>query len=72
MKVGLKWVHMAPYGLVLKLDGALSFRIISGPHLTQIMFMNGLKTKTNLMKFFQKRLPKSTTMQDCVAHLELD
>ena len=30
--VCLKWIHMAQYGLILKLDGA--HRIISGPHLT--------------------------------------
>ena len=35
MGFGLKWVHMAPYELILKLDEALWLRIISGPLLTQ-------------------------------------
>ena len=35
MKFGLKWVHMARYELILRLDGALWLPIISGPLLTQ-------------------------------------
>ena len=35
MKFGLKWVHMAGYELILRLDGALWLRIISKPLLTQ-------------------------------------
>ena len=31
MKFGLKWVHMARYELILKLDGALWLRIILKP-----------------------------------------
>ena len=31
----LKWVHMGPYGVILRLDGALWHTIISGPLLTQ-------------------------------------
>ena len=31
MEFGLKWIHMARYGLILKLDGALWLRIISKP-----------------------------------------
>ena len=34
MELNLKWVHMARYELVLKLDGALWLTIISGPLLT--------------------------------------
>ena len=34
MKFGLKWVHMARYELILRLDGALWLRIISKPLLT--------------------------------------
>ena len=34
MEFGLKWVHMARYELILKLDGALWLRIISKPLLT--------------------------------------
>ena len=35
MKIGLKWVHMARYELILRLDGALWLTSISGPLLTQ-------------------------------------
>ena len=35
MELGLKWVHMARYELILRLDGALWHTIISGPLLTQ-------------------------------------
>ena len=34
MEFGLKWVHMAQYELMLKLDGALWLRIIFKPLLT--------------------------------------
>ena len=34
MKFGLKWVHMAQYELILRLDGALWLRIIFKPLLT--------------------------------------
>ena len=34
MKFGPKWVHMARYELILKLDGNLWLRIISKPLLT--------------------------------------
>ena len=35
MEFDLKWVHMARYGLILRLDGALWLRIIFKPLLTQ-------------------------------------
>ena len=35
MKIGLKWVHMARYGLILRLEGALWLTIIFKPLLTQ-------------------------------------
>ena len=35
MEFGPKWVHMARYELILKLDGALWLRIILKPLLTQ-------------------------------------
>ena len=35
MEFGLKWVHMARYELIERLDGALWLPIISGPLLTQ-------------------------------------
>ena len=34
MKIDLKWVHIAWYELILRLDGALWHTIISGPLLT--------------------------------------
>ena len=34
MKIGLKWVHMGRYGVILRLDGALWHTIIPGPLLT--------------------------------------
>ena len=34
MKIGLKWVHMARYELILRLEGALWLTINSGPLLT--------------------------------------
>ena len=34
MKIALKWVHMARYELILRLDGALWLRIIFKPLLT--------------------------------------
>ena len=34
MKLDLKWVHMARYELILRLDGALWLRIIFRPLLT--------------------------------------
>ena len=34
MKFGLKWVHMARYELILRLDGALWLTIIFKPLLT--------------------------------------
>ena len=35
MEFGLKWVDMARYGVILRLDGALWDTIISRPLLTQ-------------------------------------
>ena len=35
MNIGLKWVHMARYELILRLDGALWLPIISGALLAQ-------------------------------------
>ena len=34
MEFGLKWLHMARYELILRLEGALWLTIISGPLLT--------------------------------------
>ena len=34
MEFGLKWVHMARYELILRLDGALWLRIVFNPLLT--------------------------------------
>ena len=43
MEFGLKWVHMARYELILRLDGALWLRIISKPLLTPNTVMEGPK-----------------------------
>ena len=43
MNFCLKWVHMARYELILKLDGALWLRIISKPLLTPKTAMEGPK-----------------------------
>ena len=42
-KFDLKWVHMARYELILRLDGALWLRIISKPLLTPKTAMEGPK-----------------------------
>ena len=43
MEFGLKWVHMARYELILRLDGALWLTIISKPLLTPQKAMKGSK-----------------------------
>ena len=49
MKIDLKWVHMARYGLILRLDGALWLRIIFKPLLTPKGAINTKnKSKTSL------------------------
>ena len=40
IKFGLKWIHMAQYELILRLDGALWLRIIFKPLLTPKMVIN--------------------------------
>ena len=45
MKFGLKWVHMARYELILKLDGALWLLIISGPALIPKLIIQIQKCK---------------------------
>ena len=45
MKFGLKWVHMARYELILKLDGALWHTIISKPPSTPKKAMEGPTTR---------------------------
>ena len=52
MKIGLKWVHMARYGLILKLDGALWLRIIFKSLLTP---KGAIKIKKNQKKILQVR-----------------
>ena len=60
MEIGLKWVHMARYELILRLDGALWLSIIFKPLLTQ------QKTGGSLKKRFggsgSNRLTRRTTM----------
>ena len=42
MELDLKWVYMAQYELILKLDGAIWLRIISGhPQKPRARFMEG-------------------------------
>ena len=43
MEFGLKWVHMARYELILRLDGALWLTIISKKTLTPRKAMEGPK-----------------------------
>ena len=43
MEICLKWVHMARYGFILKLDGALWVTIISKTLLTPKTAMEGQK-----------------------------
>ena len=47
MKFGLKWVHMARYELILRLDGALWLRIILKPLLTQKWLIKIKKVSKN-------------------------
>ena len=57
MEFGLKWVHMARYGLILRLDGALWLPIISKPLLTPQRAMEGPKnpkeSKMSILTFHQ-------------------
>ena len=48
MEFCLKWVHMARYELILKLDGALWHTIISGPLLTPKKAMESSKIGKNV------------------------
>ena len=48
MKIGLKWVHMARYGLILRLDGALWLRIVLKPLLTPKEDIKSIKNKKSL------------------------
>ena len=43
VEVGLKWVHMAQYELILRLDGALWLTIVSKPLLTPKRAIKSLK-----------------------------
>ena len=45
MEFGMKWVHMARYELILRLDGALWLTIISKPPLTPRKAMEGPTTR---------------------------
>ena len=47
MEFGLKWVHMAQYELILRLDGALWLRIILKPLLTP---KGAIKTPNKYLK----------------------
>ena len=45
MEICLKWVHMARYGLILRLDGAIWLRIILKPLLTPKRAMESSKIR---------------------------
>ena len=62
MEFGLKWVHMARYELILKLDGALWLRIILKPLLTPKGAIKDQK--------FSKKVLKSVPNQPRVITLE--
>ena len=49
MEFDLKWVHVARYELILKLDGALWLTIISKPLLTQKLPIK-IKSNPNISK----------------------
>ena len=51
MKIGLKWVHMARYELMLRLDGALWLRIILKPLLTPKRAMESSKIRKKSKNF---------------------
>ena len=53
MKICLKWVHMARYGLILKLDGAPWHTIISGPLLTPKRAMESSKIRKKVQKLLE-------------------
>ena len=54
MEFGLKWVHMARYDLILKLDGALWLTIISKTPLTPRKAMEGPTTR---LSCFTMKIP---------------
>ena len=54
MEFGLKWVHMVRYGVILRLDGALWYTIISDPKMAHkntkmIFFWRGALLLTSYM-----------------------
>ena len=62
MQFDLKWVHMARYELILKLDGALWLRIIFKPLLTP---KGAIKIKKN-----SKKVLKSVPNQPSKVHAQ--
>ena len=50
MEFDLKWVHMARYGLILRLDGALWLRIIFKPLLTPKRAIKSQKVTRKISK----------------------
>ena len=65
MKFGLKWVHMARYELILRLDGALWLTIIFKPLLTP----KGL-LQSNLSLILDVCDRKSLHDLECNRHLQ--
>ena len=68
MKIGLKLVHMARYGLILRLDGALWLRIIFRPLLTP---KGAIKIKKKLQKSLKVRAKPAKWSQDDLLFQEL-
>ena len=58
MKIGPKWVHMARYGLILRLEGALWLTIIFKPLLTP---KGAIKNKKNPKKVL-KSVPNQPSL----------
>ena len=56
MKLELKWVHMARYELILKLDGALWLRIISKPLLAPKGAIKDLKINKKKVNKYMRNL----------------
>ena len=53
MKIGLKWVHMARYGLILRLERALWLPIILKPLLTPKRAMESSKIRKKVKNLLE-------------------
>ena len=64
MKIGLKWVHMGRYGVILRLDGALWHTIISGPLLTPKRAMESSKINKKVKNLLELAKSASSNKND--------